>query len=131
MKIIYLFFLIPFSLFADDRMLIDWTSEHFKTKETNDKFIIEYKAKAQAGQKLIIAGHYSRFNTTETVLWFQIVQNIRYSSRHLEPLVIRWEIDKNDFLKWKEEEQRQFFIEQRDDARLSEEQVKEIKKDWK
>lgn len=131
MKVFYLLFLIPLSLLADEEIAIDWTSERIKVKESDSHVIIEWATQAQAGQKLILTGRNAHSNKDNVVLWFQVVQNTLHSYRHLESVVVRWEIDRNDFLKWKDEEQKYFFIEQKDDARLSPEQVKEIKKTWK
>lgn len=131
MKVFYLLFLIPLSLLADEKIAIDWTSERIEVEETDSHFIIEWATQAQAGQKLILTGRHAHSNKDNVVLWFQIVQNSLYSYRHLESVTVRWEIDRNDFLKWKDEEQKYFFIQQKDDARLSPEHLKEIKNTWK
>ena len=131
MKVFYLLFLVPLSLLADEQIAIDWTSKRIKVEETDSHFIIEWATQAQAGQKLILTGRHAHSNKDNVVLWFQIVQNSLHSYRHLESVTVRWEIDRNDFLKWKNDEQRYFFIQQKDNARLSAEHVKEIKKSWK
>lgn len=103
--------------------------DSFRTIETKEAFIVEFDAKVQAGRKLVLTGIESYTGSGEVVLWYQTVHSIPESYRHREPLVIRWEIAKEDFLKWKAK--RKFVLKKKDEIHLTEAQVQEIKKDWK
>ena len=129
MRIFLLFLIIPLSMFSAETIPIDWTAECFKSIETENNVVIEYEAKLQAGRKLISTGIESYTGNQNIVLWYQVVQSIPESYRHKASFIIRWEVDKNDFLKWKAE--KVFLLKQKAPVRLSEEQIREIKKDWK
>lgn len=117
------------SLSGASSLEIDWEMDCFRTKETQDGFVIEYDAKVQAGRKLVLTGIESYTGSENVVLWYQTIHSIPESYRSLELLVIRWEIAKEDFLKWKAE--RKFVLRKKDEVRLTEAQIQEIKKVWK
>lgn len=128
-RYLLLFILLFSSLGATSTVEIDWSMDCFRTMETKEGFVIEFDAKVQAGRKLVLTGVESYTGSENTVLWYQIVHSIPESYRHRESLLIRWEIAKEDFLKWKTE--RKFLLKKKDGIHLTEDQIKEIKETWK
>lgn len=116
------------SLMGASSVEIDWQMDCFRTKEVKEGFVVEFDAKVQAGRKLVLTGVESYTGSDKVVLWYQTVHSIPESYRHRESLVIRWEISRDDFLKWKAE--RKFVLKKKDEIHLTDAQIQEIKKAW-
>lgn len=116
------------SLMGASSVEIDWQMDCFRTKKVKEGFVVEFDAKVQAGRKLVLTGVESYTGSDKVVLWYQTVHSIPESYRHRESLVIRWEISRDDFLKWKAE--RKFVLKKKDEIHLTEAQIQEIKKAW-